>query len=580
MQHFVDSMIIRAYPEYKHNTKYRLGKQPKSSKVVASLDECLSIALKVSHVGTLDFAALLERANEQTRQRAMYRQAILYPETIAFNLRDFGRSHLLADDAENLVACGIASRVSEHDCALRPTRGYGRPFTIVEEKVNPLTGETQRVRRFILWPKEHNRWAAKQGYQAFLPELQHFSSYANHVLFEAATIRDLRLSFYQLEIPLSARALYRFCDLAGNLYEARRGVMGHSCMPEDMQMTAAIIAGDPNYCKPEFALFMPARTVWIDNIRLCGSHDDAMRAAAKLDEAASQLRVTWKPSDSLTNCTQYEFLGAAWNHDDSSISLSVKLQGKIPLLCPETMRVSEMESTIGRLVNAAGILQIPLGTFYPAMKWYRRIQNKIGRGVLTRADCIIVPKLARYSLGAWLDAARTTTFFPREKLQQASGEATLVTDASLYGFGGILISPLQEIFVVGGKWICPQIPDSINELEASAVLIALHQFQGVWPSINVRQLNIVVDNTSVRDTLAKGSSKSERLNRIILMILNTIKDIGFMVTIRYIPTDLNPSDSISRGRIPDWATFSDELATWMNLRQGEGAAGIRSRVLP
>ena len=132
-----------------------------------------------------------------------------------------------------------------------------------------------------------------------------------------------------------------------------------------------------------------------------------------------------------------------------------------------------------------------------------------------------------------------------------------------------------------GRSLIPssEVPDSINDLEATTVLLALHLLGDVLRRLKVSRLNIVVDNTSVRDTIAKGSSKSEKLNGIILRIIDILKNIGCKVTIRYIPSDPNPSDSISRGSIPDWTSLSRELATWMDKRQGEGATGLRSRVL-
>ena len=115
--------------------------------------------------------------------------------------------------------------------------------------------------------------------------------------------------------------------------------------------------------------------------------------------------------------------------------------------------------------------------------------------------------------------------------------------------------------------------------EATAVLLALHLFRDVLCRLEIHRLEIVVDNTSVRDTLSKGSSKAEALNRIIVLTINLLKELGCRVTISYIPSSLNPSDSISRGTIPNWVTFPDELATWLDWRQGEGGSGVRSRVL-
>ncbi len=343
-------------------------------------------------------------------------------------------------------------------------------------------------------------------------------------------------------------------------------------------MTAAIISGDPRYCEQQFSFQVSARLVWIDNIRICGTRAEVDDAAKIIDSNAEQMAVTWKESDSRTNCTIYEFLGGAWNHDEKSIALSEKLRANLPQLCPWNMQVEDVERLFGRLVYASGLLQVPLGAFYPAMKWYRRLENSVARGLFTRSRIVEVPPLARGSITAWLDAARCKTYFPQRERANMS-EATLITDASLIGFGAILVSPLQELFVIGGKWSDNHVSDSINELEAATVLMALHRLREVLIRLQICQLNIVVDNTSVLQVLAKGSSKSENLNAIVVLLIAALKEIGCRVTIRYIPSNLNPSDAISRGITPDWGAFATELATWMNKRHGEGRTGLRSRVL-
>ncbi len=76
---------------------------------------------------------------------------------------------------ETCVFAHSSSNLASLEAGAQPGSAATQHSTV--EKVNPLNGEIERVRRFILRPKEHNHWFSTRGYQAFLPELQHFSSY-------------------------------------------------------------------------------------------------------------------------------------------------------------------------------------------------------------------------------------------------------------------------------------------------------------------------------------------------------------------------------------------------------------------
>ena len=132
-----------------------------------------------------------------------------------------------------LVKHGIV--VSRDELSRRATRGYEIPFTVVEEKVDAVSREVKRERRFILWPREHNSWVYGHGYMASLPELQHSSYFIRHVLCEAATIRDLRLSFFYGNStpsdPCSGSALMETStkpfELSWDTRECRKKCKGH-----------------------------------------------------------------------------------------------------------------------------------------------------------------------------------------------------------------------------------------------------------------------------------------------------------------------------------------------------------------
>jgi hypothetical protein len=229
-------------------------------------------------VDPLDIDECRKRMNPATRHRFDECWDYLFSETL-FLACDEERvpSRLTPQDASLLRVNGICSPVSAEDAKTDPTRGLCIPFTVLQEKHADESSTMQR--RFILWTRAHNFWCRQNSYDPMLPDLEHVSAFLPDIKHPAATLRDMRLSFWQVEIPIWARAMYRFRDTDGTLYEMLRLPMGHTVSPEIMQTLASVLAGDPEYCAEEYSLAVPARTVWIDNIRLCGGHKEMQEAA-------------------------------------------------------------------------------------------------------------------------------------------------------------------------------------------------------------------------------------------------------------------------------------------------------------
>ena len=92
---------------------------------------------------------------------------------------------------------------------------------------------------------------------------------------------------------------------------------------------------------------------------------------------------------------------------------------------------------------------------------------------------------------------------------------------------------------------------STNWRQQRFLSLALNLFFEMLLARRIRVLTIVIDNTSVRDTMVRGSSRPEIMNQFIVASIEILKSLGCRVIIRYIPSDLNPSDAISRGAIPE-----------------------------
>ena len=124
------------------------------------------------------------------------------------------------------------------------------------------------------------------------------------------SLRDFRTGFFAIEVPEDACHLFRFLAADGVWYELTRLPMGHCCAPEIMHSMAAVMAGDPAYVDPEWAVRDVVAHVWIDNIRYTGAAAAVRRHTELLDARADAFDVTWKESDSRSVVARYDFLGA------------------------------------------------------------------------------------------------------------------------------------------------------------------------------------------------------------------------------------------------------------------------------
>ncbi|KAJ9435707.1 hypothetical protein DIPPA_34318, partial [Diplonema papillatum] len=196
-----------------------------------------------------------------------------------------------------------------------------------------------------------NRAAHERGYEAHVP-LGHVSAYLGASREECGSTRDFKTGFYAIEIPPESRHLFRFADSGGGWWELLRLPMGHSCAPEIMHTLAAVAGGHADYVLPQFAERDVTVDIWVDNIRYAGKRSAVQLATRRLDQTAADCDLTWKPSDSQTAATRYEFIGVDWDHVAHRVAVSRKLRRKLmearyTLKSSPTMRASELETLGG-----------------------------------------------------------------------------------------------------------------------------------------------------------------------------------------------------------------------------------------
>ena len=320
----------------------------------------------VSHAPTLDFHTELDHVLNFSKT--------VRPES------SFSRTH-----ADLLVENGIAQKTS------KPGLVANVPFTVIEQKATGLR------QRFILWTKESN--------ERLVDDVTIISEYVDSVLFDCASGRDFRTGFYQVEIPHDARKLFGFRSDDGQFFELTRLPMGHSCAPEIMHTLAATIAGHPDYVRSDIAVHDVRVDAWIDNIRYSGSRKDVAIRTAQLDIIAKKASSTWKELDSFNLAEEYDFLGVRFNHQDRSVVVSERLQGKLAAVDLTLITASGLESLMGRLMHASAVSGISPGRFWFTLKFIRRVINKINRGLLGLDETVLDPRSIRLELSRWLSDA-------------------------------------------------------------------------------------------------------------------------------------------------------------------------------
>ena len=206
------------------------------------------------------------------------------------------------------------------------------------------------------------------------------------------------------------------------------------------------------------------------------------------------------------------------------------------------------------------------------MKWFCRRVNAFNNGREEYDEAREVPAAVKANLGHWIAAVgkpHIVAAFPEEERV-----ATLITDASLHGWGAILVSPRQQIFVAGAQWKEPKTAAQINELEGMALSNALGEFRVAFDGIDANFLRVVVDNTSVQHALRRTCTSSEAMAMALQPAVDIVENLQWPLTVEYVESARNPADSISRGAEPQWAQ-----ALGVHARRGDRRADF-CRVLP
>ena len=530
----------------------------KSTRIPITKEE-ISSPLHVAPTPKMDVSAVRGRMLPSVLKRFDYVWDLtFFPKDSSVNARLSRRatSKLAGKHARELVECGIA--VPSDSVPL----SRNVPFTVYEER------ETGNRQRFILWTKEQNELISSGGYEPFVP-LQHISCYLDAVHSEVASCRDFKTGFYQVCIPEGSTSLFSFSDSAGKVYSLTRLPMGHVCAPELMNTIAAVVAGDPLFVKKEFAEEEVGIHWWIDNIRLFGPKEKVKCAAERMDSFARMANITWKPSDTVDLSPEYEFLGVTFDHHTDRVSLGTKIGRKIKNTNLDSLTASELESLGGRLLHASSIVGVPPGKYWFSLKYLRRVTNYLNKGTLQVQQVLKLPRSVRRELEMWIGAVQKERIIMPE--QKEGRTAEVFVDASLQGWGGVIVWKTGELEILGAAWPAGE-DRHINILEADALGKTL---KGI---AKADHLSIWVDNTTVCGAFRKKMCvRSHSLNRCLITAIECLLVLKCSYSLAWVSTKLNPADIPSREEVSHGtrAKVEQALGSFFNSRGG-GGAGVPS----
>jgi hypothetical protein len=277
--------------------------------------------------------------------------------------------------------------------------------------------------------------------------------------------------------------------------------------------------------------------IHVDNVRIAGKDQATCDAATNL--FLSMCRAAGLQIEEEDNST---YLGAEYNYRDdtvrpSALSVDKLLASKLCLTDPAAT-IAQLRELFSRCIYLSRIMRLPLAAYYNLFKFARRRFNR-PEGDLAHVWPSLIPEWT-----GWIEtlSSRTWTHHPSSA---PSAQFILFTDASLTGMGAILCNQATgAIYEYAQRWSSPMLPSQINELEARAVAIAARQFASTLSEAS--SLLLVVDNSSTRYALSKGSAAAFLLNQAVRAAL-TVLPAAVDIRIAYIPSARNPADPLSRG---------------------------------
>lgn len=540
--------------------KWRSGKRHLRSEVAsaAQLDAPLHIGNKGNPVQCFDMKVIKGFLNPVQRQRLEYLLYLLEDIHLLHRLLD-SEPELPEDVLMRSTVKDAQVMVNAQLCA--PTtraKAYLNIFTIYEE-VEKDVGLLER-RRVIMWPRRLIRAIRKLALYEFG---QKFSTTQQDcaAVFHGpyCSTFDLAASFYQGQLAVDAQLFYCFRDEAGNSFAISRWLMGHVMCSEAMHIVLLGVAGHSDFSALPLSIAIEGH---VDNVAFSGSSADVENAATIFKGRCEDAKITLNVERGNTASTISTYKGIVRNHSEKLVSLKEKSvkKGKSALLSITTWTNADLERAFGLLQFASTVLRLPAWRYYFAIKFFRRrmsaLVNASQRDWETQAK---LPPSALKDFTAWLQSvAVNVPVTPRRDIRSADVPITMFSDASLLGWGVVLIID-GIIFTVGYTWPFAKDKFHINILEAWAASYGIEYYLQAGIINRTHTIVLIIDSSSVRGAIRTQGGRGTHTFSSAVGELLTLLDTFAAWDTRHIKSSWNPADAPSRGSMPSYTLILQAL---------------------
>jgi hypothetical protein len=457
------------------------------------------------------------------------------------------RSRLSAEDERRMQQLGL---IRELDASETPT-GTTRLFWVAEQ--------AKGRRRPIRWTKAINEALGRDTLRG-MKMATRAEQVAQSLTGQWAICLDMSAWFDQIPLALDVQLRHCFIGRDGKIYCLTRLPMG--------QRQAVDVAVSITRLLLNFEL--PAGVTaqdCIDNVRFCGSREGVIEAALSFVQRCRLIGVTLNevpldrdPRETLAELAHQEgdWLGARYSYSNKTVKLSSKTIDKLKFAQQEAKQVlhaKNLASVFGLLFFASSVIDLCLAKRFTVLQFFRRFSSEVSANNGLWNAHVRVPDIAFRDLMKWIDDALVNVPRPIFDWSQQPSKY-LFTDASAWGWGGILVDTLSGTVQHHSEPWKPSDPVNIShsvETEPEGAYRALCRFIPVTLPTGTR-IELVTDSITTRAIVTKTYSGSLAVNRVGLFLA---KFSHLAISATHIPGVENPADEISRGL--QWSEKSEIL---------------------
>jgi hypothetical protein len=445
-------------------------------------------------------------------------------------------SRLSAEEFAQCVQAGILRPLPR--CGPRPLR-YAKIFKVGE----PKKSRNRLVVHPALLNEEQRAHYAFDQRCELCDERAFFTAIASHRGHSARQF-DLSCGFYQVPLAVNLSQYYAVRGPSGSLFAWQRLPMGLSIAPELMQIVLRILA---KAATSHSEAHSTTTLCFVDNVIVFGPPSQVDRWATSFQNLCSRASVTLNVEAANDLHQRGTFCGRGFDLSTGCTFIPEKTKEKLHDLLPilysqSILSTNDLASIFGSLIYSSRNVGLPLCQYYYPMKMFRVFSSKFRHD--RNCPQFRLWESARRPMISWVFALLECGDIDVSDMLSlcSSSDAIIFTDATLTGFGAVLLLPDGSVRTLGREFhLSPhRRPPSINELELRAARYALAH----WNDLLIgRHVFLGIDNTSALHALRSGNSRSYHLAQEATRITTSAASLS----LSYVTSISNPADELSRG---------------------------------